>query len=159
MGKISNEVLDNVLEVYRPEYRYLTEANFDYPIAKGLFRIPMCVYINPPVPSSHFTLTELSFCYNQLSYAFFANSFQEGLIPEVGEIPLKEVKGHQLRNSFIVGMNNIKFKKPIDPKEFEGKITLEKIIPKRDDLIFFKTSYDFGNGKATGNIDLAFLKD
>ncbi len=157
MEKISKKILEATLEPYKRECRYLVEAEIDYPIGIGRFKIPNSFYAKEGISTGHFNATDMMICYNQLAYTFFADSLQKGLISEIGN-SLKYSEEYQLKNSLITDMNNIKFHKPIDPKEFKGEIKLEKIIPKREDLIFFKTFFSFENGKVTGNIDLALLK-
>ena len=158
MEKIQQITLDTMLESYKPEFRYLVKAKFQYPYAEGIFKIPKTAYGIEGKDTGHFTLIELGFCYNQLAYTFFAEAFEKGLIKEVEKSSLKKTKEYQLHSSFIIVLDNVKFWKQINPKKFQGQIKLEKIIQKRKDLIFFKTSYDFENGKATGEINLAFLK-
>ena len=155
MIKISKEIIEKVFELYKVECQYLIKAELDYPIAKGIFKIPRSFYTKEGIESGHFNATDMMICYNQLAFAFFIDSIQRDLIQGIEKNLSLE---RRFQEGLIIGMNNIKFRKPINPKEFEGKIKLEKIIPKRDDLIFFNTSYDFENGKATGNVDLAFFK-
>lgn len=116
MPEISKEILDTLLENYSLEYRFLVKAESNFPIARGFFKIPKCVYANSSCQVEHFTLTELSFCYNQLAYTFFADCLNKGLIKEIEKIPFKEFKEkYQWASSFIIGMDNVKFWKPINP--------------------------------------------
>ena len=156
MEKVSKTILDAVLENYKPECKYLIEASVDYPKMKGNFNIP-CTFYAKNYNSEHFNAIETIFCYNQLAYTGFAEFIFKGLISGLEKISLDKFREHQLTKMLILKMDEIKFRKLIDPKEFEGVITLDRVI-NRNNLIFFKTSYDFENGEATGKVDLALLK-
>ena len=154
--KIPKETLDCVLAPYTPNCRYLLEADLDKSRATGRFSIPNSFYIES---TGHFNAVELVVCFNQLAYVLFAESGRLGMMREFGKVKLEEFKKYQLGSSFIVGMNNVKFRKPINPSAFLGIIELDKIITKRrDHLYFFRTHYDFGEGSATGEVDLALVK-
>jgi len=151
--KIPKTTLNNILEVYKPNCRYLKDCEMNFPRAKGIFSIPKSAYVES---TGHFNAAELIICYNQLAYSFFAESSKQGLIKEVGIIPLNKFKENQLKNYFIVEMDRIKFRKLINPENFEGEIEL-KGIRKLRDILYLKTEYNFGNGSATGKINLASL--
>ena len=155
--QIPQITLDAMLEAYKPECRYLVQAELDYITqeGKGLFRIPQTFYTQHEL--RHLAAVELILCYNQLAYTMFADiAMHEGL-PHIGKIPLEQFKQYQLENSFIVRMNNIRFKRPVNASEFQGKIKINKVIPKRgNDLVFFKTEFDI-EGKYVGEIDTAFV--
>jgi len=148
--------LEYILGMYVPECRYLINAELEFPVGKGLFRIPKSFYAKA---TGHFNAVELIICYNQLAYVMFAEFIMHGLIPEFSGSSFEEFKRFRLlTNSFIVGMNNVKFRRPIDPREFKGQIRLEKVITKRNNSLYFlKTEYNFEDGKQTGNIDLAVV--
>lgn len=157
MRKIPDKTLERMLEVYKPSCRYLVGAKSNYPKGEGIFKIPSSYYLKDN--SGHFNAIETIMCYNQLAYTFFTDSLKKGLIPETGKITSKEFKEkYQLKNSFILKMDNVKFREMIDLENFKGEIRLNRIIS-RDNLIYFKTSYDFEKGKATGDIDLGFVRE
>lgn len=52
-------------------------------------------------------------------------------------------------------MDKIKFRKPIDSRDFEGRV-IHKGITVKGDLFFVKTEYDFGYRKAIGEVNAAF---
>ena len=54
MIEISKEILDKVLEPYKTECQYLIKAESDYPITKGIFKIPHSFYTKEGVNSGHF---------------------------------------------------------------------------------------------------------
>ncbi len=148
--------LENIIRMYVPECRYLVSAELDFPIAKGLFKIPTSFYVSD---TGHFNAVELIICYNQLAYVLFAEYIKVGLIKEFREFPFEKFKQSKLAsNCFIVGMNNVKFRRPINPREFRGNIKVVEVISKKNNSLYFlKTEYDFENGKQTGEIDLALV--
>ena len=119
MIEISKEILDKVLEPYKTECQYLIKAESDYPITKGIFKIPHSFYTKEGVNSGHFNATDMMICYNQLAFAFFIDSIQRNLIKEIEKNLSLE---RRFQEGLIIGMNNIKFKKSINPKEFGGNI-------------------------------------
>jgi hypothetical protein len=153
---VRQEILDTMLQAYYPECRYLKEANFDFPKMESKFSIPKTFYGSQ---SGHFNATEMMMCYNQMSYAFFAKSLEEGLIEPVGTLPLNEFIKCQMGNCLLARLNNIKFKSQIDAKDFSGKIVLKK-SPKRGNNVFVTTDfsfYDTNGGYASGEALIAFI--
>ncbi|MEM4254530.1 MAG: FcoT family thioesterase [Candidatus Woesearchaeota archaeon] len=156
MVNIKKSTLDAILEPYKPAARYLKSAELEYPKITGVFEISQPCYVDS---TGHFNAVDLLICYNQLSYAGFAEAGQMGVIPELGIIPLEEFRQLQLQNMLIAHVDKMRFKKPISAKQIHGAVTVEKIIPaKMNSLYFFKTAYNFENGKATGEIDLAHIR-
>ena len=153
---VISDVLKEMLKPYYPECRYLIEAELDFPTIRGKFVIPKTFY---GAQSGHFNATELMMCYNQICYTFFAEAFGQGLVESVGKVSLEEFKKYQMGSCLIAKLNNIKFRKPIDPKNFFGELTLKR-SPRRNDLIFLATDFSFGDnngGKATGDALLALI--
>jgi len=150
--RIERSTLEDVLRWYKPEARYLQEAELEYPKTTGLFRIPQSAYLLES--TGHLNAVDLLICYNQLIFNTFIESTRLGLIQELHDIDLDQKE--RLERSLIVGINHVRFIRPIDTREFKGKITIKEIIPKKNKtLYFFKTDYNFEEGKATGEIDLA----
>ena len=148
---IRESTLEEVLGWYKPEARYLQEAELDYPEATGLFRIPQSVYLLQS--TGHLNAVDLLICYNQLVFSTFIEATQLNLVQELQGVSLDQKE--RLGRGLIVGINNVKFKRPIYPREFKGNITIKEVIPKKGNtLYFFKTYYDFEESKATGEIDL-----
>lgn len=156
--KVEQQTLDTVLNPYVPNCRYLIEAEVEYPIAQGKFLIPKSFYTSEG--TGHFNAVELILCYNQLGYVLFADAFQKGQIAGLGKLELGEFKKLQLQNVLIVGMDDIRFRRVIDPTQpFTGLIRVNQIVPKKQNTLYFaKTEYDFENGKQTGTIDVVLIK-
>lgn len=153
---VISETLEAMLKPYYPECRYLLKAELDFPIIKGIFSIPKTFYGDQ---SGHFNATELMMCYNQICYTFFAESFDQGLVESVGRISLEEFKTYQMGSCLIATLNNIKFRKPINPKNFFGELTLKKSL-RRNDFVFLTTDFSFRDnheGKATGEAMLTLV--
>ena len=157
--RIEQSTLETVLAPYTQSCRYLLEAALDYPIAKGTFQIPRSFYLQQQ--TGHFNAVEMMICYNQLGLALFVEAGCNDLIEGLEKtLTLKGLQKQFVENALIVGMNNVHFKRPIDPtKPFTGRIKINNIIPKKNKtLYFYKTEYDFGEGKATGEVDIALVK-
>ena len=146
--------IDSALDAYKPEFRYLQEAELKFPEIKGKFSIPKSGYIQD---TGHLNAAELLICYNQLAYTFIAEAGRRELIPELGALSERKFKEYQLNNMLIFGINNARFRKPIKPRDFEGKIVLDKTRRNGKNL-FFRTNYDFGQGSFTGEVDLALVR-
>ena len=151
--QIPQQTLDGVLDYYREECRFLKEAKLEYPEATARFQIPSPFYLREGIDTGHLNAIDLIICYNQLTLSLLAEISRRKLDTELPKFTIPE-----LSTLLIVSMSNVKFNEPIDPKEFQGKIRLNQVIPKKNNtLYFFKTSYDFGDGKATGEIDSALV--
>jgi len=149
-----DEVIRVMLEPYFSSVRYLRMANFNYPSIEGYFEINNSCYCEE---TGHFTLTELSICYNQLAYTFFGYSAQEGLVGDYGKVPIEIFRGLRHRNMLIPKVREITFKKQINPKKFYGSINFGKAREFKGSG-FFDTSFRFwdkNGGNASGEILLA----
>lgn len=151
--KIPQETIDSILEIYNPDCRYLKNAELDFPIARGRFSIPSSFYIED---TGHFNAVELLICYNQLAYSFFAEAGRLGLMKEVGVVPLDKFRENQLGKYLIAKTNKMKFRREINPREFEGAMELRDVKRMKNNL-FFRTNFDFNNGSASGEITLVSL--
>lgn len=149
------ELLESLGKFYRKDCIYLREASVDHLYAEGTFRIPFSHYVRENVDSRHFNAVDAVLCFNQLAFAFFhegADFFENS-----GIISSERFKGCALERSLIVTMDNVKFRKIINPqKDFKGKLKILSERPRRRGLVYvLRTEYDFGEGAATGNVNLA----
>ncbi len=78
--RISQELIEKVIEVYKPNYRYLKEATVDYPFAKVRFMLGETEYV---ATLQHMTDVEAQLCLNQICYVFFA----QGILDQKWELP------------------------------------------------------------------------
>lgn len=122
--KVSQEIIDFILEPYFPGCRYLKEATMDLnskPRLDGEFHIPYCYYGNGP---GHFNATEFVLSFNQMAYVFFANGVEKGIMRELNMSSKEDFKKVQMNGAYIA-RSNMEFKKPIDSKEFSGSLILD----------------------------------
>jgi len=151
MELVSETNLRRALEPYRPEAQYLVRAELDYPESRGLFKIPHSVYVADDFDTGHFNAIDMLICYNQLGFATFLQASQQRDI----NLDFDRFSNKFFTNSLITRINNVRFKKLILGREFQGLFRIKKL---RDGKIStFKTSFDFGEGKITGDINLAYL--
>ncbi len=146
---VPQATLEEVLGVYVPGWRYLTRAELQFPDAHGEFSIAKSAYVKD---TGHVNAAELVVCYSQLGYAALVESKKQGLLhwPHGQAYPFLGI----WQRLMIATMENVKLRRPIDPRSFKGTFQLRR-IRKRDDCYFFQTQYDFEKGSATGDILLA----
>ncbi len=146
--QVPQSALDRFLALYKWEARYLKSADVDFPSAVGNFAVHSSTYAQD---TGHLTAVDLLICYNQLAFVLGWQAYLDRRLPGLENIAMEN--DFQER-SFIVGMDNIRFRKVIDPPSFQGSVEIEK-VKKMQGLYVLQTSYDFGQGSATGNIGLA----
>ena len=93
--------LDRVLELYKPDCRYLVEATTEYPKAEGRFRMGSTYYATQKV--EHMTLIEAQLCLNQLCYSAFGEWLPEGRFDE--KVSFDDYLELMKENMFIVESN------------------------------------------------------
>jgi hypothetical protein len=148
---VSDALLETILSPYKGDCRYLTRVSLEYPQSYGDY----CVRASPYIQDTgHLNGADLLICFNQLAYVMLGAAGEQGLLPELGVVPLEQFRMRQLQNSFIVGMDNVRYRKPIAPGMFSGRISVLN-TRRSGGLYVLKTAYDFENGSATGNVDLA----
>lgn len=150
--KIPSFVLQDLLEPYAPNARYLISAETADTVSKGLFSISQSIYLSPGITSGHLNMVDTLLCFNQLAYVDFAERIRQGTIPAFSSLSYSQFKANQL-HGLIYALENVKFRRPIRTHEFCGEIEILQ-IKLRDDTFFIKTQYDF-EGSATGKISLA----
>jgi len=152
--KVRQARLDRILGVYKPECRYLKETELIHPrFMHGRFEIPSSAYIEN---IGHLNATELFICYNQLAYAFLD---ERSLIQDevsCQDMDISELREMQLHKCLICSADKIRFNREIDSRSFEGHIEVKNIRLNKGNT-FYKTSYYFGDGAATGDILLVKL--
>lgn len=148
--QVPQERLDNVLEIYKPDWRYLIEANVDYPKAEGKFRISGDAYTTKNV--EHMTLLDAGACLNQLCFSAFGEWLSEGRFEET--MPFERFLELMKENSFAIDAH-IRFRKPIPTnREIQGQVELMK-IKKRGGLYLAFLDYNLEQGKSKGSLELA----
>jgi hypothetical protein len=153
MVEIRKEVLETMLQDYKPLYRFLKGAEYEPKLrAEGVFKTTKDWFFEGRGNFNHFTDAERIFCFNQLGYVLLAEAFEKGHVPDAPTIGLSAFYKLQKDSSYIVGSDNIRYKKPIiSTAPFKGKIQITDGFKKRNgELLFLDIAYDFEDGKATG---------
>jgi len=153
MEKVRDEVLETILKDYKPLYRFLKEAEYEAKLkAYGTFQVPKNWFYQGKGNFGHFTDTERVFCFNQLCYILFVEGFGRGHIPDAPRLTLNEIYKLQAGSSYLVESNNIRYRKPIvSASPFKGKLEVTDTFTKTNkEILFLDISYDFEEGKATG---------
>lgn len=173
---IESEILNGVLKPYaRTRTDYLRDAWVEVPTPRepsvivlgGRYCIPQSCYIDS---TGHFNAVELVICFNQLAYATFGHLTYHGLLDhiEIGNctddarrvlagMSFERYLEKQLSSMFIL-KTDVNFRGFIDPQEFYGSVTVQRIFFRRR-TFFIKTSCEFhdeAGGRADGDILLAY---
>lgn len=148
--KASQEVVDKVLAVYYPNYRYLKEAEIDYPLGKGKFQLGQTGYCET---LQHMTDVEAQLCLNQLCYVFFGQMIIDKRWEGLEDLTFEEYLESGDENMFIVESHK-KFKKKTNPKEpFYGQIELIK-TRRHDSIYVARLDFDLNGGASIGKLSL-----
>ena len=110
--QVPQERLLKVLELYKPECRYLIRADTEHPKANGIFRLGNTYYTSRKL--THITAIEAQLCLNQLCYAAFGEWLPQGRFDQT--ISFEKFLELMKENMFIVE-SNIRFRKPIPASE------------------------------------------
>ncbi|HJX50187.1 MAG TPA: FcoT family thioesterase [Candidatus Nanoarchaeia archaeon] len=152
MVEIDKRKIEEILEIYKPEYCFLKKVEVNYPFFHGVFRTPSTLYTKKPL--NHLTDVEVQLCLNQLAYVGFEEVIKEKLIPQLNSLNFKESQYDEM----VIGKSEKKFKEIINPnKEIHGKLKIDKIFNLEGRIIAL-TSFDFENGKCIGRLNLALIK-
>ena len=160
---INPNLLNRFIEPYKENCKYLKKAQFQYPesldrgrwFVRGEFSIPESCYIDD---TGHFNAVEFNICFNQICYVAIAYLIQNNLAEAMEGWDLEIYKRRQL-SDFLIAKYQSAFKKPIDPRNFQGTLSINKCSA-RGNLIMMKTScafYDRHDGWAEGDVTIAIL--
>ena len=148
--QVPQERLESVLELYKPDCRYLVEATAEYPKAEGKFKLGNTYYTTKKL--EHMTSIEAQLCLNQLCYSAFGEWLPEGRFDEA--MTFDDYLELMKENMFIID-SNIRFRKPIPTNgDIQGQIELMK-IKRHGDLYLALLDYDLEQGKSRGKMELA----
>ncbi|MEI6430205.1 MAG: FcoT family thioesterase [Pseudanabaena sp. ELA607] len=167
---VSQVLLDRFLTPYKPNCRYLKQAQFHYLdskvnamsnsklernwVFKGDFAIPESCYIDD---TGHFNSVEFNICYNQLFYIMMAYLIERQMLVAMSDWDLDTFKCRQLSDFLITNFSS-KFRQPINSDRFKGELSIDRCSARRE-LILLKTSCAFldQNGRAEGEVTIAVL--
>jgi len=148
--KVPQERLERVLEIYKPDCRYLIETNIEYPKAEGRFKIGSTYYATQKL--EHMTSIEAQLCLNQLCFSAFGEWFPAGRFDKT--MTFDRFLELMKENTFVID-SHIRFKKSIPTdKEIQGQIELMR-IRRHGNLYLIFCDYELEQGKSKGNLELA----
>ena len=151
MGQIDSSLIKKVLELYKPEYRWLKTASEQYPLFNAIFEVQRGTY--SVLPFEHLTNTETELCLNQFAYVSIAHMVQSSH-EKFKKYPLKKFYELQKEGAWVFESNK-RFKKIIDNgKKFHGKLIF-KNIKRMKNLLIIKTDFEFENKSYFGTLGLA----
>jgi hypothetical protein len=159
---VAPSVLETALAPYKTTCRYLYAATATpdgarsgLVAARGEFSIPESCYI---ADTGHFNAVEFNICYNQIAYCLLAHSIDHGWLDPLASWRLADFQRRQLSDCLIVQFFS-SFHRPLNARQFEGRIELDKISLKRG-TVFMKTSCRFrdeAGGTSAGGALIAIV--
>ncbi len=152
--KVPKEIIDKVVAVYWPNYRYLKEAEVEYPIGKGQFQLGQTEYMET---LQHVTDVEAQLCLNQLSYVFFGQGVIEKKWEGLDDLTFDEYLELRKENMFVTESHK-KFQRKINPREpFYGQIELMK-IRRHGNIYIAELVFNLKEGASTGGLSLVLKR-
>jgi hypothetical protein len=151
MIQIGKDLIDKILELYKPEARVLKSGYISFPLLSGKFVIPPCFYAN--VPLQHATDIEIQLCLNQLAYCGIAEAIRRKSIPELIKLDFFEL---QKEGMFIIESRK-RFRRQIPTQqEIGGEIKLKE-WKRVKNLFLAYSDFQFENRSCVGNLELAVV--
>ena len=148
--KVPQEFVDKTVAVYYPNYRYLKNAEIEFPVAKGTFQLGQTEYMET---LQHVTDIEAQLCLNQLSYVFFGHEIVTGRWPEAGKLSFDQFLGLRKENMFIVESRK-KFHRETDPRiPFSGQMEIKQ-IRKQGNIYMARLGFDLNKKACDGELSL-----
>jgi len=158
------DLLRDVLAVYRPDCRYLLDAEVTTNEAGNAkatcrFSIPAPFYIED---TGHFNAVEFNLCYNQMMYYAVAKSVRENIMTPFAEWAEDDYRSRQLADFLIVDFHS-SFPRGVRSAEFWGEIDFVTVRerpsgPNWAAVIMAETTvryWDAHGGRCTGEVRLA----
>jgi hypothetical protein len=148
--QVPQERLNKILEIYKPDLRYLVEANVGYPKAEGKFRVSGEAYTTEKL--EHMTIIDATAGLNQLCYSAFGEWLLEGRFGEA--MPFERFLKLMKENSFAIDAH-IRFRKKIPiNREIYGQVEFVK-MKRHGGLSLAFLNYDLEQGSSKGCLELA----
>ncbi len=148
---IEAALLARVLQPYRANSRYLSDATLEHAAARtnprpddpatwiairSNCRIDASCYIDD---TGHFNAVELNITYNQLLYAGLAAVARHGLIADLQHWDLETFFRHQLPDVLIIDYH-ARFPRPLAPRSFRSRFEIREVLPKpRKRMVLLRT--------------------
>ncbi len=153
--KVSQDIIDKIVSIYLPSYRYLKEAEIDFPLGRGLFQIGQTEYYDGEV--SHMTDVETQLCLNQLCYVLFNQEIANGRWDNLKNLTLDDFLDLRKENMFVTESHK-KFRRETRVgAPFVGEINLNK-VRRHGNLFIAHLDFDLNNGAAIGELSVALRK-
>ncbi len=148
--KVPQERVDKVVILYKPNYRYLKDAEIDFPTARGRFQLGETEYCET---LQHLTDVEAQLCLNQLSCVFFGQEIIEKRWGSLEDLTFDQYLELRKENMFITESHK-KFHRETNPRyPFYGQIQLMK-IRRHGNLYVAKLGFDLNEGASMGELSL-----
>ncbi len=151
---VPKERVDKVIALYRPNYRYLKDAEIDFPIARGRFQLGEIEYCEA---LQHLTDVEAQLCLNQLSLVFFGQGIIEKRWRGLEDLTFDQYLNLRKENMFITESHK-KFHRETNPRDpFYGQIQLMK-VRRHGNLYVAKLGFDLNEGASMGELSLVLRR-
>ncbi|KUJ69088.1 hypothetical protein ACZ90_14710 [Streptomyces albus subsp. albus] len=161
------ELLERVLQVYKPHCRYLTSTlvtakgdpadDGGLVGVRGQFHIPESCYIDD---TGHFNAVEFNICFNQMIYFIMAKALKERLIRAFDHWSMDDYWTRQLPDMFIVDFRST-FRRHMRGRHFWGELDIVDVIERdggNGPLMILGTTCRYGEDEAVachGKVRLA----
>lgn len=151
--RVSLDMLDKTLSIYKPNYRYLKDAEIDFPRGRGRFHIGETEYVEA---LRHMTDVEAQLCLNQLCYVFFGQAVIENRHGNSG-FTFDDYLDSRKDGMFITTSHKT-FRRETNPEEpFYGHINLIK-ARKQGNIYVAKLSFDLNEAACIGELGLVLKR-
>ncbi|HLC46656.1 MAG TPA: FcoT family thioesterase [Candidatus Nanoarchaeia archaeon] len=155
--RVSQDIVDRVLELYVPGYRYLQEVDMASPAsseARGRFIIGETEYREK---LNHLTDAEAQMCLNQMCYAFFWQGITQNRWKGLEGLAFADYLDIR-KERMYVRESYKKFYRKIEPGfSFYGYISLKKVRKQRDSYVAI-VGFDFDEGATKGHLELVLTR-
>lgn len=152
--RINDDMLDKVLAIYKPGYRYLQSADMEYPAIEGRFMLHGTEYVET---LQHLTDVEAQLCLNQLCYVFFGQGMVERRWGALDQVTFDEYLDLRKENMFIADSHK-RFARETDPRTpFSIRMNLLK-TKRQGNIMVAKLDFDLNDGAATGELSLVMKR-
>lgn len=148
--KVSQELIDKIVQIYKPGYRYLKQAEIDFPVDSGRFQLCTTEYMEA---LQHMTDVEAQLCLNQLCYVFFGQGVLDKRFRGLENLTFDDYLELRKEGMFIIDSHK-KFHRETNISEpFNGQIRLLK-VKKHDNIYIAKLDFDLNEGACEGGLSL-----
>ena len=152
--KVPQETIDKVAALYKPNYRYLKEAEIDFPIARARFQLGETEYCET---LQHLTDVEAQLCLNQLSYVFFGQGVIDKRWEGLEDLTFDDYLELRKENMFVTESHK-KFNRETNPRDpFYGQMQLMR-IKRHGNLYVAKLDFDLNKGASVGELSLVLKR-